>query len=317
MELIKLKPVFKSMIWGGTRLREQFGFDVSSETTGEAWVVCAHRNGASVIENGKYAGMTLTELYRSQRERFGPGQSPEFPLLIKLIDAKDNLSVQVHPDDDFARVNEHSAGKTECWLVLDCDSNSEIIIGHDFNSRAEMAEALRTGTLMSHLTHIPIKPGDFFYIPAGTVHAICANTLIYEVQQSSDVTYRIDDYGRLDASGQPRPLHLEQALAVTRFPHTRESIVSMKHQVNGLVMTTYLDQTNFTLITVEGQGETSLSVTVPFLTFSGIKGEWVINGFTVSSGNHGLLIDVPTHLTIAGQGYLILSSLPSPNKKHP
>ena len=308
MEFIKLQPVFKSMIWGGTRLKDRYGFQSPHESTGEAWVVSAHPNGDCLIEGGPYHGLTLSQLYATHRELFGASHAEQFPLLVKLIDARDNLSVQVHPDDAYAKTQEHGLGKTECWLVLDCEPDSEIIIGHTFETPAEFAQAIASGDVQAHLNRFAIKPGDFFYIPAGTVHAICAGTLIYEIQQNSDLTYRIDDYGRKDADGKPRPLHIDQALTVTRFPQESLEVQPQVRHESSAMLTTLLDNRFFTIERVECFGETSIRCSGTFAVLGCLSGSLTVNGFAMDLGDHALAVDISSALHVSGHGTLIIST---------
>lgn len=164
--------------------------------------------------------MSLRQLYQQQRQLFGNYPKPEFPILIKVIDAMDDLSIQVHPDDDYAKEHENSYGKTECWYILDTEPNTDIIIGHKVKDSAAFIEAMENQHLEAIINKFPIKKGDLFNIYAGTVHAICKGTLLLEIQQSSDVTYRLYDYNRLD-KGKLRELHVDKALDVIRFPDNK------------------------------------------------------------------------------------------------
>lgn len=195
--IIKLKPVFKDMIWGGTRLRECFGYNIPSESTGECWAISAHKNGDCEIDSEECSGKTLSWLYKNHRELFGNIENSEFPLLVKIIDAANNLSIQVHPDDKYANeIEKQQFGKTEAWYILGCNDDTLLEIGHNASSKEELADMIKAGKWDKLLNYIPVKKGDFFCIPPGTVHAICKNTLIYEIQQSSDLTYRLYDYNR-------------------------------------------------------------------------------------------------------------------------
>lgn len=207
-----LKPVLKDYLWGGRRLTGEFGFSSSLPRVAEAWLLSCHPQGESTVKNGPLAGKTLTEALESMGiDRRGA----DFPLLIKLIDAKERLSLQVHPDDAYAQSRGLPQGKTEMWVVLDCAPGAELIFGlRQSLSDAELKAAVFEERLEPLCRHVAVRPGDVFFIPAGTVHAIGAGILIAEIQQNSDVTYRVSDYGRLGADGQPRPLHREQALAV-------------------------------------------------------------------------------------------------------
>lgn len=308
MDLIKLKPTFKSMIWGGKRLKDLFHDDQSPDKIGEAWVVSAHSHGDCMIENGPYQGMTLSSFYRSHRDLFGAVNAKEFPLLVKYIDAKQDLSVQVHPDDAYAMRIEQSSGKTECWLVLDCDPDGEILIGHDFKTKADMQTAIEQGTMQAHLTRIKIKPGDFFHIPAGTVHAVCANTMLYEVQQNSDLTYRIDDYGRVDASGKPRQLHLQQALDVTRFPHQPMPIHPIENMIGSIKITTYLYDDSFLIQKVDVADHAKLLVDAQYAVVGCFSGHPEINGIPFKPGDHALALQEARFLRIQGECSLMISA---------
>lgn len=214
-----LAPAFKDYIWGGERLKRDWGKRTEMTPLAESWELSCHEAGPSVIAAGEYAGQTLDAYLAAHPQDAGAGaeKAGEFPLLIKLIDAAGPLSVQVHPDDDYARRVEHALGKTEMWLVLDADEGAGIYYGFKREtSLAEMKAAIESNTLTELLNWVPAKAGDCFFIPAGTVHAIGAGLLIAEVQQSSNLTYRVYDYGRLGADGKPRALHIDKALAVTR-----------------------------------------------------------------------------------------------------
>ena len=219
MEPLFLKGVLQEKIWGGTKLRDEFGYDLPSETTGEHWSISAHPNGPATVKNGEHAGKTLTELWASHRDLFGHQEGEVFPLLTKIIDAKNDLSVQVHPNDEYGLANEGELGKTECWYVLAADEGAEIVFGHNAETKEEFHEMIADGQWDKLLRSIQVKPGDFFYVPSGTVHAIGSGVTILETQQSSDTTYRLYDYDRKDDAGNFRDLHINQSIAVSMIPH--------------------------------------------------------------------------------------------------
>jgi mannose-6-phosphate isomerase len=246
-----LAPVFQARIWGGTALRERFGYEIPTDHTGECWGISAHPHGPSCICNGPLAGMTLPDVWEQHPELFGMRKGKEqvdvngrfkargeyggevdaatrdavtnggaFPLLVKILDANADLSVQVHPDDAYAAEHERGEfGKTECWYVLDCAPDAELILGHRAQSREELAERMQRGEWDDLLIRRTIRPGQFFYVPSGTVHALGKGTLVLEIQQSSDTTYRVYDYDRVDASGKKRELQVAKALDVITVPH--------------------------------------------------------------------------------------------------
>lgn len=217
---LRLNAAFKDYLWGGTRLKTEYHQNSPARIVAESWVLSCHPNGPSVIANGDGKGMTLTEYFeKAGRKVLGTDceKFPDFPTLIKLIDAKDALSIQVHPDNEYARTHEGGFGKTEMWYVIDCEEGAFLYYGFDHEiSKEEFRERIERNTLTEVLNKVPVKPGDVLLIESGTLHAIGAGILIAEVQQNSDLTYRIYDFGRLGADGKPRELHIPQALDVTR-----------------------------------------------------------------------------------------------------
>lgn len=214
--IIKTKPVFKDKLWGGSRFQEMYQY-LSSSSCGEAWGISTHKEGESIIQGGVYDGLSLSKVYQEHPELFGNLKGP-FPILIKVIDANDDLSVQVHPSTAYA--NEHNVDpKTECWYILDAEEDSHLFIGHTLTTKADFEQAIKDNTLLDYCTKVPVKQGDFFYIKSGTLHAINKGIVLLEVQQSSDITYRVYDYNRLH-NGSPRELHVDQALEVTTIPDT-------------------------------------------------------------------------------------------------
>ncbi|MGN0664941.1 MAG: type I phosphomannose isomerase catalytic subunit [Huintestinicola sp.] len=218
---IKLKPAFKDYLWGGTRLRDDFGKDCDFDKIAESWELSCHKDGNSVVANGEFAGLTLAEYIEKQGKAvLGSNcqRFDNFPILIKLIDAKDNLSVQVHPDNEYAQRVEGEYGKTEMWYIVDCDEGASLLYGfkHEI-SKDEFRERIENNTLLEVTNSVPVKKGDVFFIEAGTLHAIGKGILIAEIQQNSNTTYRIYDYGRVGADGKPRQLHIDKAVEVTNL----------------------------------------------------------------------------------------------------
>lgn len=227
MEILKLNPVFKDYLWGGTKLRDEYGFESDLEKLAEGWMLSCHKDGENTISNGKYKNKTLTTVINENPDFLGEnGKKFEyFPILIKLIDAKNDLSVQVHPDNEYAMRVEKEYGKTECWYVLDCDENAELIYGFNREiSSEEFKERIANNTFLETVNKVKVKKGDLFFIEAGTLHAIGSGILLAEIQQNSNTTYRVYDYGRLGADGKPRELHVEKAIDVTNCtPPTRST----------------------------------------------------------------------------------------------
>lgn len=227
--IMKSEPAFKDYLWGGTRLRDEFGLKSDLDILAEGWMLSCHKDGNSTVSNGAFKGKTLREVIESyDADICGTDCADfrDFPVLIKLIDAKQNLSVQVHPSDGYALEHEHEFGKTEMWYVVDADEGAYLYYGFKEKlSKEDFKRAIETDTLTDILNKVSVKKGDCFFIEAGTVHAIGAGLLIAEIQQNSNTTYRVYDYGRVGADGKPRELHTEKALDVTvTAPPTAEVI---------------------------------------------------------------------------------------------
>ena len=220
METIKLTPACKDYLWGGEKLRQDYGIQSQLHPLAEAWVLSCHPDGPSVVATGPLAGKTLPEYIQEK----GPGclgadceKFTDFPILAKFIDAKGDLSIQVHPSNDYALAHEHQFGKTEMWYVLDCEPGATLYYGFQHQiSREEFQQRIQDNTLTEVLNAVPVEKGGLFFIPAGTLHAIRKGIVVAEIQQNSNVTYRIYDYGRVGADGKPRQLHIQQALEVTQ-----------------------------------------------------------------------------------------------------
>ena len=223
MALLKLKPSFKDYLWGGHRLVDDYQKEYDGEILAESWELSCHPDGPSYITNGKYAGKTLREFIETEgKEVLGTNceRFEDFPILAKFIDARDSLSIQVHPDDAYALKYEGQYGKTEMWYVMDCEPGAYLYYGFNREvSAEEFAERIEKETLEEVLNKVEVHKGDVLFIEARTLHAICKGILIAEIQQNSNLTYRIYDYGRVGADGKKRELHVEKALKVTdRFP---------------------------------------------------------------------------------------------------
>ena len=286
---IILEPVFKSMIWGGDKLKKEFGYSIPGDTTGECWAISAHKNGDCIIKNGSYAGKTLSWLWDHHRELFGDAPGPVYPLLVKIIDAKADLSIQVHPDDAYAKEKENGAlGKTECWYILDCDEDGEIVIGHNAKNQEELRKMIGENRFMDLIRILPIKKGDFFQIEPGTVHAIKKGTMLLETQQNSDITYRLYDYDRLE-HGKPRELHIDKSIDVIRCPHTdsttgRRQESNQDYDFEELIACSY-----YTVQRIKIHGEHEFRQEHKFLNVSVIDGSGFIDAQPIKKGDHFIL----------------------------
>lgn len=229
---IKLSYITKSPLWGGRRLLDGWGLKAEADTVGEAWMLSVRKKEMSVIENGPEAGKTMRQYIDENGSAVIGSAYPggDFPLLIKLIDACDKLSVQVHPDDDYAARVENDRGKTEMWYIVEADEGAEIIYGLKEGMTAEeFRTAVREGKLADTMHHCPVHAGETYFIPSGMLHAIGAGILIAEIQQNCDLTYRVYDYERRGADGSLRELHVDKALDVT-VPFTEEEVNAIRYE---------------------------------------------------------------------------------------
>ena len=233
-EIIFMEPIFKDYIWGGTKLKEKLNKNTPYERTAESWEISANSNGNCKILNETYKGKTLADLFNSVEHKeniFGTKclNMKEFPLLIKFIDAKDNLSIQVHPDDEYAQTIGLPNGKNEMWYIVDCEENSQIIGGLNKKlTDEELKDTIQNNDIKKYLNYIDVKKGDSIYIPAGTLHAILKNNFICEIQQNSDTTYRVYDWDRVDKNGIGRQLHKKEAIETIKT----DIVPNIKHTDN-------------------------------------------------------------------------------------
>ena len=220
MKLEKLTPAFKDYLWGGTKLREVYGKPCDFDKVAESWELSTHPAGESRVDGGAYNGLTLSQYFQQIPQALGKNAAAfeSFPVLIKLIDAKDPLSIQVHPSDEYALRVEGEYGKTEMWVIVDCEPGAFLYFGVNRPvSKEEFRQRIEDNTVLEVLNKVEVHPGDVFFIQAGTIHAIGAGILICEIQQNSNCTYRVYDYDRRGADGRPRELHIEKALDVCRL----------------------------------------------------------------------------------------------------
>lgn len=254
---LKCNPVFKDRVWGGRAL-EQFGLSLPEGRIGEGWMLGDHPNGTTTVANGELAGLGLDRIRELYGETlFGSKGFSEkngrFPLLIKLLDCQDDLSVQVHPNDHYDRLPKGELGKTEMWYILDAKPGAKIIYGlQEGVTREQLAAAIADNRIMDCLHETAVEAGDSFYIPAGTVHALGAGVLVAEIQQNSDSTYRLYDYGRLGLDGKPRELHIEDSLNVIAYEGS--GATRMKTELSGPQQWLTLVQSPF-FITEKGRVE--------------------------------------------------------------
>lgn len=309
---IFLNPIFKERIWGGTALFDKFHYNIPTNNTGECWAISAHQNGQSVINKGEFIGLTLGQLWKTKRELFGGMTQKNFPLLIKILDASSELSIQVHPGDEYAYIHENGElGKSECWYVIDCDAKAEIVFGHYANTKQELIHMMNNKQWDRLLRKEKIKPGDFFYVPAGTIHALCKGALVLEIQQSSDTTYRVYDYDRVDCEGRLRELHLDKAIDVIKVPHYSKKTHNKVLHLDGAIITNFIESEYFSVYKWDISSILSMEQKENFQLVSVIEGggyiQTVEGRFLINKGDHFILPFNLGCFTIIGNMNLIIS----------
>lgn len=310
---LTFEPILKERIWGGTKLKEYLNKPITSEITGESWEVSTVPESISVVRNGSFKGKNLNELIDLYpKEILGTAVfnqfGKQFPLLFKYLDAREDLSIQLHPNDELAKVRHNSFGKTEMWYVLQADANARLIVGFKENaSQEDYLQHLECNNIVSLLNEIPVKKGDVFLLETGTVHAIGAGLLVAEIQQTSDVTYRIYDWDRLDADGKGRELHTELALDAINYKATsaKKKYVATENKSISLVDCPYFKTSLIPL-----NGEIVITKTTDsFLVFMCTEGSFELNLneeiFYYTTGDTILVPAILTSFSIKGVGTLL------------
>ena len=312
MQPIFLKPVLQEKIWGGKKLQTEFNLTLPSDKIGESWSISAHPNGQStVISPAEFQGMTLAELYAEHTELFHQQTLPTFPLLIKILDASDDLSIQVHPDDAYGLEHEHELGKNECWYVISAEPGAKIIYGHTAQTKEEFVTLIQEEKWNELFTEVPVKAGDFFNVPSGTIHAIGKGIVILETQQNSDTTYRVYDYDRKDDAGNPRPLHIPQTIDVTTIPHQLPSFEQIVENLDDATITHFITNHYFSVWKweIDGNYHTTLDDNYYLATVIEGEGTLEVNGesFALKKAD-SFILPTPIHdVTVKGNLTLIVS----------
>jgi len=306
-ELIFLEPVFLAKVWGGARLRDLYGYALPiNEKIGECLAISARPEGDCIVRHGRFAGVRLSALWTGRRDLFGGVRGDTFPLQIKILDAHEDLSVQVHPDEAYA-AHHQGRGKNECWYVLRESDTGRVVIGHKAETADEFARLAGEGRWGELLRSVEMREGDAFFIPAGTVHAILAGSLIYEVQQPSDTTYRLFDYDRLDA-GAKRELHVEAALDVVVAPSRPVAVSPVVTALEGATYTLLARNDFFTFGRWDVAHAATLPVGSPFLLVSAVEGSGAVNGRSVAAGDHFIVPSGVRGLDVTGPLALMVTA---------
>ena len=311
MQLFKMNPIFKSRLWGGSKLKELYQKNSPFDVTAESWEIASHGNDESTVCGGEHDGKTikqLTEIYKEKLlgDKVYKGKDTRFPLLIKLIDAKDDLSIQVHPTDEYANEHENGElGKTEMWYILEAEKGAGLIYGFKKDiTKQEFEESIKNNTLLDYVNFVECKKGDCFFIPSGMLHAIGKGILLAEIQQNSDTTYRVYDYNRKDADGNTRELHIDKAIDVTNLT----SSVGNEYAVEKdgvLVNCDYFTTEKITL-----NGELTVNVSKDsFETLVVCDGTAVINGSVYTKGDSILVPAYAGKMEMTGNAVILRSYL--------
>lgn len=318
IHMFKIQPVYKDYLWGGNKLKEAYGKQSDLDIVAESWELSTHPSGVCEIEiNGERR--SLADYIKEHGKKVLGTKSnveDQIPILIKLIDARDNLSVQVHPDDEYAKVNENDLGKTEMWYVLEAEEGAQLVYGFKKDlSKEAFKTAIEENTLSDLLNYVEVHKGDVFFITPGTMHAIGKGIVIAEIQESSNVTYRVYDYGRVGADGKPRQLHIDKALEVTKLEKAKEdNYPYVMEMLEGVKIGTLAECPYFTVKRIELEDEIHIVAdTTSFQDLLVVDGTVEINEAGQKwIGKKGDSFFVPAgtgNYTITGKGEIILSTL--------
>lgn len=299
MEIYILSALLKEKIWGGDYFKQLGKTKINN--VGEMWSASAHPNGESIIMSGKYANERLSSVYKKHPELFNYPCLKEFPILVKLINSKDDLSIQVHPDDEYALKNENQYGKTEGWLILNKSEGAKLLLGHKAKNKEELIKYISENNYEELLNSVDVKVGQFFPIYAGTIHGIGAGLTILEIQQSSDVTYRLYDYKRKDENGNERELQVEKAISVITYNEQKID------ETNHLLLSSHVlwDNIYFTVSTVDVSDYKILEKPVNYAIFTVVVGEFIVDGNKIMIGDSFILSKLANKVLIKGSGILI------------
>lgn len=311
--MFKLTAPLKDYIWGGTKLKSEYGKQTDLEKVAESWELSCHKDGQSIIATGENAGMTLSDFIKANPDALGKNcaRFEYFPILIKLIDAKDNLSVQVHPNNDYALRVEKEYGKTEMWYIVDCEPGASLLYGftHEI-SEDEFKRRIEDSTLLDVCNKVSVKKGDVFFIEAGTLHAIGSGILIAEIQQNSNTTYRVYDYNRIQADGKPRELHVQKAIEVTERTVTKGYPVADAVAHDGYTTRLLASCEYFTVTAVDVETAASFTATADsFNSVLCLEGSVQVGDLTLEKGDSLFIPAGEGAYTLKGKAKLVLTQI--------
>ena len=289
MAVLKTVPIQRPALWGGTLLREYFRYPWFGDAIGQSWSFSGQPGDSNVIENGEYQGKTLRELWQQAPQLFN-SRFNEFPVIISLVAPMDDLSIQIHPNAEVARTEDFATGKNEAWFFLEAAEGSDIVYGHHAANERQLRDMIAQDRWGELVDHLPVKKGDFVYLPAGILQALRKGSIVYEIQQATDVTYRFFDYHRKDAQGNERPLHLEKAIACVDYGLSRKD-AHPPIQVAALTagtMTTYIRNESFCVSRFEVHGTQALRFS-GYQLFTVVEGSGMADELPLETGINFLL----------------------------
>ncbi len=298
-KIFKIKPYFSKKIWGGNKL-ENFGFELPNDSIGEAWLISAHKNGMSFLESNG-SRISLKDFYDKYKSLFNLSER-EFPLLTKIITSNDFLSVQVHPNDEYALKKHNSLGKPEAWYVLDCPPNSSLIYGHTAKTLEDFKNKVMNNQWDSLLVNVPINKGDFLYVEPGKVHAISPGLTVFELQRSSDITYRLYDYDRIDNNGKKRDLHLIESFETVLIPDSKPVIIKNKTKL-------LFESSFFSLYLLDTSVENKFKIkeSIKWFQITVIEGQGLFNDVFFKKGESALVLENGGEYFLEGEFKMLIS----------
>lgn len=311
MGVLFFKAIPRPAIWGHTKVRDFFGYDDFPEGIGQSWSFSAQDGEglSTVCINGGFKGKTLKELWEKHQELFGhPGE--DFPVIISLVGPEDDLSIQVHPDDEHAQKIGYKRGKNEAWFFIESDPGASIVYGQKTKNKEELQEMINQDKWDDIYKKYPVADGDFVYLPAGCLHAMGKGNVVYEIQQSTDVTYRFYDYHRKDKDGNERQLHVQQSIDVTSVPslHSSNTLFTNSHLDNGS-KTRYVDSEFFVVDCYRLTGENTILNDKPFQMVSILEGEGIMDGQAVKKGDHFIVCSDQNEVVYDGVMTIMITTL--------
>lgn len=306
MELMKLKPIARTAIWGKNEVGKYFDYSDFPDDTGQCWCASCHDEGSNEIIDGPYKGMLLRELWENKKELFKTN-TEKFPWIIGLVAPSEDLSIQVHPDDEYSKLNNLSdSGKNEGWYFLESKEGNSIIYGHNAKSLDNFKDYINKGKWDDLLKKLPVRKNDFVYIPAKTIHALCKDTIVYEIQENSNLTYRFYDYDRKDNSGNKRELHIKESLDNLNIPFEIYNNKETVSYVNGQEIRTLVSNNSFELTLLNVNKNLDFNVKNTFSIISVLRGEGKINNKECRIGDNLLLLGDNEILRIDGNIEVII-----------